>query len=288
MGYTQFVTDLAIEAAQISGAYELSAHEELGFGITKHTLNISNNELAKRIGRERGVYITYDCPSKIYSDSRAAGALRGYITKSLARLLGTVKKSSPVLVIGLGNAEIVADSLGERTALGIDVTRQAADSSKQCMCAFSTGVLGTTGIQSAELTSAVVDKIKPAVVILVDSLATGNVSRIGTSFQLSTAGISPGSGVGQDKERIDKSVLGVPVVAVGVPLMLSLRTALYSFVKSFLEQQDMDVNEFCLRERLAEKQLAGLVVAPKDIDFMVANAAMIISEAINKTFNAYS
>ncbi len=285
MNCSHFVTDMVLEAAEGQGAYDLSEHFELAMGIVRHTLNIKNDELARQVGRDRGVYITYDCPMSVHSSTRTASAVKGYLANTISRLAGTLKKTAPVLVIGLGNADISADSLGQRTADGIEVTRQnISEVRKQSVCAFATSVLGRTGIQSAELASAVTDKIKPSLVILVDSLATGNVTRVGTSFQVSTAGIAPGSGVGQDKERIDKSVLGVPVIAIGVPLMLSLRTALYGFVKEYCEGQGAPVNEFKLRETMADKKLSGLVVAPKDIDFMATNAANIIADAINDAF----
>lgn len=120
------------------------------------------------------------------------------------------EKSSPVLVVGLGNRHIVADSLGQRSVERIKVSRFVQTGKTQSVCAFATGVLGMTGIQSAELVAGLVEKIKPSCVILIDSLATGAVSRLGKSFQISSCGISPGSGVGQDKERIDKSILSVP------------------------------------------------------------------------------
>lgn len=286
MDLSHFVTDMAIEAGEQQGAYDLSEHSELSMGIVRHTLHIKNDELARQIGRDKGVYITYDCPSSVHSSTRVAAAAKGYLARAIYNLAGNLKKTAPVLVVGLGNADISADSLGQRTADGIEVTRQnISEVSRQSVCAFSTSVLGRTGIQSAELASAVADRIKPSLVILVDSLATGNVARVGTSFQISTAGISPGSGVGQDKERIDKSVLKVPTLAIGVPLMLSLRTALYGFVKEFCEGQNMSVNEFELRQCMADKKLSNLVVAPKDIDFMASNAANIISDAINEAFS---
>lgn len=90
-----------------------------------------------------------------------------------------------------------------------------------------------TGMQSAEIIGGVANKIKPCAVIVIDSLATSSVKRLGRSFQISTTGISPGSGVGLDKERIDKSTLGVPTLSIGVPMMLALKTAIYNFVKDF-------------------------------------------------------
>lgn len=141
-----------------------------------------------------------------------------------------------------------------------------------------------TGIQSAELVAGVVEKIKPSCVILIDSLATGVVSRLGKSFQISSCGISPGSGVGQDKERIDKSLLSVPTFSIGVPLLLSLRTGIYAFVKEFAKDENMQINEYALRQKLADSLLSDLIVAPRDIDLAVNVASNIVSGAINDAF----
>lgn len=276
---------MAVEAAEAQGLGELSKHTELSYGIIQRYLNVKSLELSKQIGRERGVYITFDCPRSIFGEERAEKALVRYISTALSGLLGTLRKSTPVLVIGLGNGGIIADALGERTVDGVQVTKQYLQSySKQHVCAMTTGVFGTTGIQSADIAAAVTDRVKPCAVILIDSLATSSISRVGTSFQISTAGISPGGGVGQDKERIDKSVLGTPTIAIGVPLMLSMRTALYNFVKDYSEKAGCGVDEYRLRAELVEQNLSNLIVAPKEIDYFVNTAAMIISSALNRTF----
>ena len=280
-----FISDMAIEAAEAGGLGELSKRTELGCGIVQHYLNIKSLELAKQIGRDRGVYITFDCPKNVYGSEKALKSLAAYIATALAGLIGTVRKTTPVLVIGLGNGGVIADALGQRAVEGVEVTKEYPVSyTKQCVYAMTTGVLGTTGMQSADIASAVTDKVKPCAVILIDSLATGTVSRVGTSFQISTAGISPGGGVGQDKQRIDKSVLGVPVIAIGVPLMLSMRTAVYGFIKDYLSKTEITVDEYRLRAEMVEKDLSHLVVAPKEIDFLVNAAAGVIATAINRAF----
>ncbi len=280
-----FISDLAVEAAEANGLGELTKRTELSHGIVQHYLNLKSVELAKQVGRERGVYITFDCPRSIYDSERGLKALSTYISTAVMGLIGTVRKTTPVLVIGLGNGGVIADALGDKTVEGIEVTNEYPVSfTKQCVYAMTTGVLGTTGMQSADIASAVTDKVKPCAVIVIDSLATGSVARLGTSFQLSTAGIAPGGGVGQDKQRIDKSVLGVPVIAIGVPMMLSMRTAIYSFVKEYCTAGGYDIDEFRLRAEMAEKNLSSLVVAPKEIDYLVSASAGVIATALNKAF----
>lgn len=280
-----FVTDMAVESANMDGIKKYCTSNALSYGIEQHTLKITTSEASKSIGKPCGVYVTYDCQSSIHSDKRAQLSLIRYISSTLQNLIGIVKKSAPVLVVGLGNKNITADSLGEKSADKIEVTRLIQTSYRvQSVCAFDTGVLGTTGIQSAEIVKGISDRIKPCAVVAVDALATSVVSRVGKSFQISTAGITPGSGVGQDKERIDKSVIGVPVISLGVPLMLSMRTALYNFVKNYSQSINQSVDEFGLRTQLSDSNLLNLVVAPKEIDYLVEKCAYIISSAVNAAF----
>lgn len=281
----RFVTDMAIESADALGLDKNIDCVQLLYDIQKRTLRVKTENDSKRIGRERGVYITFDCTKCVFSNATAAKYLTRQIAQSLSELVGMLKKTSPVLVVGLGNRHIVADSLGQRSVEKIKVTRYVrAGLQKQSVCAFSTGVLGMTGIQSSELVAGAVGKIKPSCVILIDSLATGAVSRLGKSFQISSCGISPGSGVGQDKERIDKSLLSVPTFSIGVPLLLSLRTGIYAFVKEFAKDENMQINEYALRQKLADSLLSDLIVAPRDIDLAVNVASNIVSGAINDAF----
>lgn len=280
-----FITDIALESAEATGFGQSVEGIELSYGIVKRTLRVKTQEESKRIGRERGVYITYDCKSNVFTNRNASNFLTRQIARSLAELIGILKKSTPVLVVGLGNRHIVADSLGQRSVEGVKVTRFIQSGKKQSVCAFATGVLGMTGIQSAELVAGAVEKIKPSCVILIDSLATGSVSRLGKSFQISSCGISPGSGVGQDKERIDKSVLSVPTFSIGVPLLLSLRTGIYAFVKDFAKEENLQISEYNLRKKLADCALSDLIVAPRDIDFAVNVASNIVASAINVAFD---
>ena len=280
-----FITDIALESAEATGFGQSMEGIELSYGIVKRTLRVKTQEESKRIGRERGVYITYDCKSSVFTNRNASNFLTRQIARSLAELIGILKKSSPVLVVGLGNRHIVADSLGQRSVEGVKVTRFIQSGKKQSVCAFATGVLGMTGIQSAELVAGAVEKIKPSCVILIDSLATGSVSRLGKSFQISSCGISPGSGVGQDKERIDKSVLSVPTFSIGVPLLLSLRTGIYAFVKDFAKEENLQISEYNLRKKLADCALSDLIVAPRNIDLAVSVASNIVASVINIAFD---
>lgn len=276
------VSDIAVETATPPQFKDVISEKSLSYGIVKRTMIIKNLQQEKSIGRPRGKYITIDCP--VDGGDISDRYLSQLISHALLELCGNVKRNSPVLIVGMGNANIIADSLGERTVKNTHVSTGIINADRQKICAISPGVLGTTGMQTVDIISALVSKIKPSEVVLIDSLATGAIQRLGRSFQLSNVGIAPGSGVGQDKERIDKSILGVPVYSVGVPLMLSLRTGVYAFVKDLEKQQNFSISEFALRQKLSSSEFKDLVVTPKNIDFLVARCAKILADAINITF----
>lgn len=65
--------------------------------------------------------------------------------------------------------------------------------------AIAPGVLGITGLETAEVIDGIVDRIKPEMIIVIDALASRSFSRIGTSIQVSDAGISPDPNRQQEK-----------------------------------------------------------------------------------------
>ena len=281
-----FITDIAFESAESASLLGRCEQEILSFGISKKSLNIKTKEMSERTNKPLGMYVSFDCDKRIYSHPRVAKAIESHICETLTHLIGVRPKSKPVLIACLGNGNITSDSLGDRVfdKLNIGVDKNAQNGDKQPVLAISTSVFGKTGIQSAQIVRAVCKEISPSCVLLVDSLATSAPKRVGLSFQLSTAGITPGSGVCGGKERIDKSVLGVPTVSIGVPTLLSLGTMMHSVFSDYMQMIGGELDEYKYRELLSSKMLSNMVVAPKDVDVYVENASVIIANAINSAF----
>ena len=287
MDIADFVTDMAQDALERRSLASLAEEKTLKCGISKKTVKLRDAALAAKIGRSPGVYVTFDCPTPTLLAARDTQTLQNYIAGCLVDMLGVIGRRSTVLVVGLGNDEVTADSLGSAVTDLLDVSPVSPSErrrEKVRLCAVTTGVEGRTGIRSADTVAGICAKLRPSCVIAVDSLATSSVKRLGASYQLTTAGIAPGSGVGGDKPRIDKSVLGVPVVAIGVPTVLSMRTVLRDFAHEYALATGGEENEFKLRELMADKRLGQLVVAPKEVGFYVCNAASIVAGAINSLF----
>ena len=179
-----------------------------------------------------------------------------------------------MLAVGLGNAEITPDALGPLTAARILATRhlrrELADNEPDTdflralrpVSVLANGVLGQTGIETAELIAALRTPVEPACIIAVDALACSDLSRLGTTIQISDAGISPGSGVQNRRAELSRKTLGIPVIAVGVPTVVDLHTI--------------------LRQGGGQpEQLPNMMVTPRDIDKLLHHAARLIALSLN-------
>lgn len=217
-------TDLALESYENSEATKLD-----GVIVTETkeqtVVKIINENGAKSLNKPIGTYITLNYDEFIADSDLIDGRLSSF-SSALKSILP--EKYDSVLVAGLGNSDITADSLGPKTNNYVLSTRHIADELKKMLnvksitpvSAISTGVLGETGIETAEIILGLVEQIKPSCVIVVDALAASSTERLGTTVQLSNGGISPGSGVGNHRFEISKKTLGVPVVAIGIPTVV--------------------------------------------------------------------
>lgn len=80
-----------------------------------------------------------------------------------------------------------------------------------------TGVLGTTGVESAEAVRGLAEQVEPSLIIAVDALASRRMGRVCTAVQLSDSGIIPGSGVGNHRAALNRETLGVRSSPWGCP-----------------------------------------------------------------------
>lgn len=275
----KFRTDLALERhemlnTKLNGVK--STKRENDEAITT-IIEINDEASAKKLGKAKGKYITLEMNS--FSDEPAVsdGRLKALV-ESIKELLP--KGDGVVLVAGVGNESITSDALGPMTASNIFATRHISDELRKHagfseklrpVAAVSTGVLGKTGIESSEYIKSICESVKPQCVITVDALAAGSVKRLGTTVQMSDTGIAPGSGIGNNRKRIDEEYIGVPVIAIGIPTVvdaLSLASEL-----SGLNENEISTTEIV--------QKNGLIVAPKDIDLLIKNASYLLALAIN-------
>lgn len=284
-------TDLAMERTVYPGG--------LGEGVAIQTTHEGDAEItwvrihsegaAKRLGKAEGTYWTMTHPELPYLTPEERIDVARQVAQTLRIML---PPKGDVLVLGLGNRRMTADALGDRVVSGILVTRhmkETTDGELRGVCAMSPGVLGITGVETAELALGLVEKLKPAAVLVVDALAAMETSHIGTTIQLTDTGIHPGSGVGNHRLGITRDVLHVPVIAMGIPMVVYASTIVRDALKSILstEKQPDDAHE--MAEQLVGQAKSDLVVTPRNIDELVAGLADMLALAVNSALQpAYS
>lgn len=277
-------TDLALEARELwqesadkttklSGVKAGKSRRE-GYPVTK--VEILDKEGAETLGKPVGTYLTLDLTSywqrkENYFD-RAVRALG-------AELRDMLPGDGAAMVVGLGNRAMTPDAVGPLTLESVLITRHLrAAMPKQFggfrpVSAFSVGVLGTTGVESAEAVRGLVKQVKPDFVIAVDALASRRTGRVCATVQLSDSGIVPGSGVGNQRSALNKESLGVPVFAVGVPTVVDAAT----LAADLLEESG--VKEFDEKRLRSRKQ--PLTVTPRDIDAQVRELSRVLGYGVN-------
>lgn len=71
-------------------------------------------------------------------------------------------------------------------------------------------------LETVEIIRGAVQNVSPSLIIAIDALAAKSVERLAVTVQLSDNGLSPGSGIGNERKAIDKETLGIPVISIGV------------------------------------------------------------------------
>ena len=292
-----FRTDLAMEAFENAGqgaipGVVVSRWSVDGISITEVT--VEDNDAARTLDKPKGTYLTLEAPLLRERDPDTRLALSTLLGEELARLLPPRAPGETVLVVGLGNRGITPDSLGPAAIDRTLATRHllsgpAAPKGLTSVCAIAPGVLGVTGIETLELMEGLVEKLRPACLICVDSLAARAAARVGSTLQLCDAGIQPGAGVGNRRVPLTQSRLGVPVISVGMPTVIyAASLARDAFEWLNLQNGDIDPHEDALADMersLLRGELGEMIVTPREIDAMVQDAAGIIASAVNRALH---
>ncbi len=268
---------ITAEAKQHTGELDgIIYRERMKENVRISTLIVETQEGEKRLGKPRGTYITISFPTAANLGYAEFLTLCDVVSAELELLCGEKKR---VLVCGIGNDAFAADALGVIAARHVLVTHHLKGVMSPYMDAFADvsaitpGIMAKTGMESAALVRSAVKTIKPDAVIVMDALAARDTERLARTIQLSDAGLVPGSGIGNHRESLDESTLGVPVIAIGVPTVVDTAT----LVSDVLAGREADAS--------AMKRLSGFFVAPKEIDLIAENLGKLIGYAINRAFH---
>ncbi len=316
MSELNVVTDLALEAREMvreKAARQKAAEGDLDDGLEVQTEGSDDIKVTrvrivspvgeKKIGKPMGNYITIEVPGIKHNDRD----LYEDTCRALAREFMEViqlGKDSTILVVGLGNRDVTPDSLGPRVVSRLMVTRhmleyvpEQVDEGVRPVCAVAPGVLGTTGIETGEIIRGIIDRVKPDLVIAIDSLASRKMDRVNTTIQLADTGIAPGSGVGNRRMELTKGTLGIPVIAIGVPTVVDAATMANDAIDLVLDEmikqsgedssfyarlKNMDSSQkYQMIKKVLDPYTGNIIVTPKEIDEVVERISRAIANGLN-------
>lgn len=303
-------TDLAIEVTEMITQETDNSHIE---GVELYVDNIDNIEVSwvniknekgqETMGKPIGNYVTIESESMKENDVITHEKITDIFSKNLIKLCN-LDENSTILIVGLGNWNVTPDALGPKVISKVLVTRHIRDTlpkeidkGVRPVSAISPGVMGITGIETAEIVKGVVDRLNPDIVIAIDALATRKTSRINATIQMSDTGIAPGGGMGNKRKILNKETLGVPVIAIGVPTVVDAGTLVNDTIdlmidslvnevkagKEFYQMiKDLDKEEkYNLINNILNPYTGNLFVTPKEVDATIERLAKIIANAIN-------
>ncbi|MCL2377018.1 MAG: GPR endopeptidase [Defluviitaleaceae bacterium] len=305
-------TDLALEMAEQlqdssgSGIEGVEIDVEDMGDIKVTTVRVVNETGASAMGKAMGNYITIESPEIKVNNVTVHEEIICILTQRLAEL--AKNKAGTTLVIGLGNRNVTPDALGPSVISKVLVTRHIMDNlprelegGLRSLCALAPGVMGMTGIETAEVVRGLVDHVKPTLIIAIDALAARRIDRINQTIQLTDTGISPGAGIGNKRMALNEENLGVPVVAIGVPTVVDAATFVNDVMDLFLSEMSASTPEglkdgadfFKMLKQLEEDDkyaiirntlsphVGNMFVTPKEIGEVVSWLSNMIANGIN-------
>lgn len=289
----KYRTDLAIENVEMyneergkTGDIDGVQMEKIDYGdsVKSTRIKIVEPKGEALLQKPMGNYITIEIDGLIDGDEELRKQASNALAEELKELI-EFHYYLKVLVIGLGNDKVTPDSLGPYTVSKVRVTRHwfiiyetDGDEEQACVSGFIPGVMGSTGMETAELIKKAADIAKPEIVLVVDSLAARNIERISTTIQINDTGISPGAGMGNHRTMLSKDTLGYRVIAIGVPTVIDSSTLIMDALEGYIKNP-VEV------ENYIEQNGQDMIVTSTDIDQVIKDFSDIIANGINITLH---
>ena len=127
-----------------------------------------------------------------------------------------------------------------------------------------------------EIVEGIVKKIHPDALVVIDALAAKSSERLNRTIQISNTGIAPGSGVGNHRNEITEKTMGIPVIAIGVPTVISIPSLACDIMEAFCASQGEGIEDsFCswpekekyhFLGKILDESYGNFFVTPKEID----------------------
>lgn len=272
-----------------------------------HDVNISYITIHKddnSFNKKKGDYVSIEFNN--LEDHKNREFVKEVLVDNLKKMISKyyLESDAKVLVVGLGNENFMADALGPMSAKEVIVTSHIfefdPDSIKEgtkCVSLLIPGVMGQTGLETADIVKSVCNFYNPSIIIFIDALASRSITRVNKVIQICDTGIEPGSGVGNNRKAMDEQYLGAPCIAIGVATVVGASSIVDETI-SIIEKMygNLPLNNSVLRSenryqviaQVLEEKGLNMIVTPKQIDEDVENIAYVIGNSINESLHTES
>lgn len=291
-------TDLAVEEIE-SQQQKPKEYQKYGCSILEV---IITKDQEKKFRKKEGRYYTLSTDSFVTFDHDNHENVSKALSTIIAGILKekNITRQDAVLVVGLGNDQITPDALGPGVIDHLFVTKHLYDLGEHfdektmgIVSAIAPGVMGQTGMETSDIIKAIVKKEKPKLVIIIDALASRSLERVNQTIQITTAGINPGSGVGNKRKELSEKTLGIPVIAIGIPTVVdvaSITNDTIEYLTSILSEakdpeyqkyEEISQNKDALFRAIIGPSHLNFMVTPKEIDELIFSMSDVIARALN-------
>ena len=240
-------TDLIVDIIDNNSNINKETDNYEGVKITRVEVE---KDMEEELNKKKGTYITIEFDDVTnYEDREKIGkCFENEIKKLLNKL--NIKDDDDCLIIGLGNEKSTPDALGPLSIKNILVTRHLFilntnhKEGIRSVSAIIPDVMGNTGIETSDIIKSIVNTIKPKFIITIDALASSSINRLNKTIQMTDTGIHPGSGIGNSRKEINKDIIGIPVIAIGVPTVVESSIIVNDTIKYLLKHISYIKNNF--------------------------------------------
>ena len=271
------------------------------------TVDVINENGKSAVKKDIGKYITIEMKEVEYLTDEQKQSIIDALAKQIRFVIG--KDVNSIMIVGLGNESVTPDALGPKVVSFVNITRHLLMYAKEYVepgtkeiSAISPGVLGTTGIETEEIVESVTKVVKPDILIVIDSLASMSMNRLGKTIQLGNTGITPGAGIGNKRRALNKESLGIDVIAIGVPTVVDMATITNEAIDKLTDNLKNEATNYMNHglDKAKIEEIFSLfdrddrynmianalhtdnyIVTPKEIDNVILKISEIIASGLN-------
>lgn len=219
-------TDLALERGRVPHERGILYRETVWSDIRFTALTVT--EEARGSGLPVGKTLSLSLPVALLWEAEEKQRMLDALRLALQIFFPMLPER--LLVAGLGNRRLTADSLGPLTADLVEVSAALPEaisalvglSPATRVAVTIPDVFPKTGIESVRTVASVAKLHRADAVLTVDALAAKEKDRLFRVIEITDTGTVPGGGVKQGTLSLSQRELGIPVVAVGIPTVVRM------------------------------------------------------------------